>query len=74
MYEEDRWMDDRETAPDAEMKTCRLIFGEGLPGVLASGQWSKGICPNCGFERADVDPDGVLWCPACNYSAKGAYT
>jgi len=37
-------------------------------------QWSKGVCPNCGYAKADVDPDGITWCPACGYSQKGCYT
>ncbi len=39
-----------------------------------SAGWSSGICPVCNFATADVDPDGVLWCPACGYSKKGCYT
>ncbi len=38
------------------------------------GQWTRGVCPNCGYTKADVDPDGILWCPACGYSKKGCYT
>jgi hypothetical protein len=37
-------------------------------------EWSKGVCPNCGYTDADVDSEGVLWCPACGYSKKGCYT
>jgi len=37
-------------------------------------QWTKGTCPNCGYMHADVDVEGVLWCPACGYSKKACYT
>ena len=37
-------------------------------------QWTKGTCPNCGHIHADVDGEGVLWCPACGYSKKACYT
>lgn len=37
-------------------------------------EWTKGMCPNCGYANADVDAEGVLWCPACGYSKKGCYT
>jgi rubrerythrin len=37
-------------------------------------EWTKGICPNCGYANADVDSEGILWCPACGYSKKGCYT
>jgi hypothetical protein len=37
-------------------------------------QWTRGICPRCGYAKADVDPGGVIWCPACGYSQKGCYT
>lgn len=37
-------------------------------------EWTRGTCPNCGYARADVDGEGVLWCPACGYSKKGCYT
>lgn len=36
--------------------------------------WSQATCPNCGYTAADVDPEGILWCPACGYSKKGCYT
>lgn len=36
--------------------------------------WTKGICSNCGETEAEVDPDGILWCPVCGYSKKGCYT
>lgn len=36
--------------------------------------WTKGVCPNCYYLEAEVDPDGILWCPACGYSKKGCYT
>lgn len=36
--------------------------------------WSQDTCPNCGYPGADVDPEGILWCPACGYSKKGCYT
>jgi len=42
--------------------------------VEATAKWSKGVCPNCGYASADVDPEGILWCPACGYSKKGCYT
>jgi hypothetical protein len=37
-------------------------------------QWTKGVCPNYGYADADVDREGILWCPACGYSRKGCYT
>jgi ribosomal protein L37AE/L43A len=37
-------------------------------------EWTKGTCPNCGYANADVDSEGILWCPACGYSKKGCYT
>jgi len=37
-------------------------------------EWTKGVCPNCGYTDADVDGEGVLWCLACGYSKKGCYT
>ena len=36
--------------------------------------WTKGVCPNCGYPKADVDTEGILWCPACGYSKKSCYT
>ncbi|RMF03554.1 MAG: hypothetical protein D6768_05590 [Chloroflexi bacterium] len=36
--------------------------------------WTLGVCPVCRYPKANVDPDGVLWCPACGYSKKGCYT
>jgi rubrerythrin len=39
-----------------------------------SQKWTRDVCPVCGYGRADVDPKGVLWCPACGYSKKGCYT
>ncbi len=44
------------------------------PAPPGPGAWSTGVCPNCGFTQADIDPDGVLWCPACGYSKKGIFT
>lgn len=41
---------------------------------LIKPEWSKGVCPNCGYPKADLDPEGILWCPACGYSKKGCYT
>jgi len=42
--------------------------------VTKKKEWSKGVCPNCGYAKADVDPDGITWCPACGYSQKGCFT
>jgi rubrerythrin len=36
--------------------------------------WTKGVCPNCGYSDADIDKEGILWCPACGFSKKGCYT
>jgi rubrerythrin len=40
----------------------------------SSQEWTSGICPNCGYTQADIDQEGILWCPACGYSKKGCYT
>ena len=42
--------------------------------VKAAAKWTKGVCPNCSYANADVDPEGVISCPACGYSKKGCYT
>jgi rubrerythrin len=41
---------------------------------VAQHGWSTGTCPVCGYEKADIDPQDILWCPACGYSKKGCYT
>lgn len=41
---------------------------------IAGYEWTEGICPNCGYVKAKVDPEGFIWCPACGYSKKGCYT
>jgi hypothetical protein len=47
----------------------------GIDETTDNGQaWTKGICPNCDYSKADVDTEGILWCPACGYSKKSCYT
>jgi ribosomal protein L37AE/L43A len=57
---------------------CRADYSElSRPRRESShrhSEWTKGVCPNCGYGNADVDAEGVLWCPACGYSKKGCYT
>jgi uncharacterized Zn finger protein (UPF0148 family) len=56
----------------AELK---LVPDQGADMIADHGQsWTKGTCPNCGYPKADVDTEGVLWCPACGYSEKSCYT
>jgi predicted RNA-binding Zn-ribbon protein involved in translation (DUF1610 family) len=54
---------DQNTGTDCQQGAAQEIQG-----------WSKGLCPNCGETEAEVDPEGILWCPACGYSKKGCYT
>lgn len=58
----------RRLDPDPEIVVCEKS------GHTAQPRWTQGVCPNCGFDRAPVDPQGVLWCPACGYSKKGIFT
>jgi rubrerythrin len=62
--------------PDTSEKQAEMLVLNLKLSASATGkkQWSKGVCPNCGYTKADVDPDGIIWCPACGYSKKGCYT
>jgi hypothetical protein len=53
---------------------CSLPSVSQKFGCSLAVLWTKGICPNCGYANADVDSEGILWCPACGYSKKGCYT
>ncbi len=56
----------------AVTRVCHLL--QTAETQAQPGQWTKGICPNCRYPQAEVDPEGIVWCPACGYSKKGGYT
>ena len=73
MAEEARWAERDDATPESEGDACRVALEEKSGCESAAKRWSRGVCPNCGYDQADVDSDGILWYPACNYSLKGCY-
>ncbi len=67
----------KQTTQDTSELKLQVSLSPGRPSeqpAVDTSEWSKGVCPNCGYAGADVDSEGVLWCPACGYSKKGCYT
>ena len=70
-------MKDVEVYPKQEARPpCHLsdLIEVEISSPTRIKRWTNGVCPNCGFPEAAVDPNGILWCPACGYSKKGVYT
>ena len=63
-----------EVAPVLDLRDAPVANWPSRQSVDGDLKWTKDICPNCGYANADVDTEGVLWCPACGHSEKGCYT